>query len=230
MPVVTRNQYKNNAIINKIITPIPDDILSWFITIVSKKLKNIHKLHNNKSELRILIKDAVDTHRKNAYKKELKSVHYDKIREVSELMYIISEYFPKVMSLSSDMSRFGQFVYNKVQSLYLKIRKNKFKPETGDELKTIKSMIYILQDTEKIIIPFLPNVFQVKRIRNFVDYSGMDTDDNRIDEDEDYDPIEDVEDDEEVEELDEDDKSKKNVQEPRKVWKSKNHILFEYDD
>jgi hypothetical protein len=48
-------------------------------------------------------------------------------------------------------------------------------PKTKEEKAIVAALIYTLQDVEKMIIPFLSSEYPIKRLRRFVDYTGMDT-------------------------------------------------------
>jgi hypothetical protein len=102
-------------------------------------------------------------------------------------------------------------------------------------------MITVLQDVEKNIIPLLPRNVLLKRRRNFVDYTGMDTIepldgitniwyDLTLAEDPNYEPTEDEDEDEDEDEEEEEEQEQEDKEQPQKVRKSDNHILFVYDD
>jgi hypothetical protein len=129
-------------------------------------------------------------------------------------MFFIEQYLPEVYSLSPRMPKFAETVYHKVQDLYEQIRGSDYKPKTIDEYNCVNSLLKTIQDSEKMVIQFLPIEFPVKRIRNFVDYTGMDTIEPECDSDaiaaiwnlvdsvwydSDYDPEEEEEDDDDDE-------------------------------
>lgn len=308
MPVITRNQRINNVasmekpqslnpVVNQQVTgkvrPDLNNLLPWFASVVKEGLKDIEIANREKLHVRHLIK--FHTHNsvssKVARERELRTIHFDNIRRATELMFFVDQYLPEVRNLSPSMERFTKAVYAKIQDLYQQIRAADVKPETDDERRAVVAMIYVLQDVEKNIIPLLPADVLLKRRRNFVDYTGMDTIepeseydgitdiwfDLTLAEDPDYEPTEDEEDDDldryvvydeedefEGEEPEEDEhdysededyvpeddedeidvyeeneifeilvqssKKKCDIKEPRKVLKSPNHILFEYDE
>jgi hypothetical protein len=305
MPVTTRNQRINNVAsqeklqaprqvsnphVNKKVRPDPNNLLPWFVSVIKKALSEIDQNNTRKSVIKSMLFKCPDSEISKAnMEKDLRTVHFDSIRQATELMFFIDQYLPEVYSIAS-MEKFTEVVYNKIQVLYNQIRTADIKPETDDEYKTIMAVIGVLQEVEKNIIPLLPADQPLKRRRNFVDYTGMDTiepldgitdiwTDLTLKEDPDYEPSEDEDDDldryvvydeeneENEENEDEDDEhdysededyepeddeeeeldvyeeneifeimvnSKKHpsqsqkYEEPRKVLKSQNHIVFEY--
>jgi hypothetical protein len=195
MPVATRNQSKNisTAFIQEVAKPVskpvftqqvitkvrPDlnNLFPWFSSVVKEGLADVEKSNNEKVRLRNLIAVNLDDKKNKNYKKELRMEHYNALRRVTEIMYIVGQYYPEVRNLSPSMVRFGEVVYKKVQELYQQIRflDHDTKPVTEDEKKCMVSLIYTLQDVEKMIIPYLPQEHATKRIRKFIDYTGMDT-------------------------------------------------------
>lgn len=298
MPVITRNQRLNNvASMEKPQKPInqqvivkvkPDmnDLLPWFTSVAKEALQSIEKSNMEKATIRKLLNFHPNNskHSKSALERKFRTIHFDIIRRATELMYFVDQYLPEIYNKCLSMQRFAEVVYKKVQQLYDEIRNIDVKPETDDERSAVVAMIYVLQDVEKNIIPLLSADVQLKRRRNFVDYTGMDTIepldgitdiwfDLTLAVDPDYEPMEDEEDDDldryvvydeedefEGEEPEEDEhdysededyipdeedeediyeedeifeisvKSKKFGKEPRKVFKSSNHILFEYEE
>lgn len=255
MPVVTRNQYKNSCssvikevkkqTINPVIRPNINNLLpSWLFVTLCEGYSEINKLYDKKTELRSIINTTVSSKNKNALEKQFRILHYDRIRYITELMYITSEYLPQVVSIYHGLSKFIIIIYNKIQEFYLQIRENEIKPETVDEYKVTAAFVYTLQDTEKSVLPFLPSEFKIKRNHNCIDYIKMDTiesvneydgitnilEDVTIDVVPDYKPSDQEEELSVCQENNIFVKSKNNVQKFRKVWKSNNHILFEYDN
>jgi len=307
MPVITRNQRKNivasfeklqpsepvvNQQVIEKVRPDPNNLLPWFVSVAKEGINEVEKSRQKQLEIKHLIMCGPKNYLKSkeTMENEVRTLHFDNIRRATELMFFIDQYLPEVRNLSPSMDKFSKVVYAKIQDLYQQIRTSDIKPETDDERRAVVAMIYVLQDVEKNIIPLLPADVLLKRRRNFVDYTGMDTIepeseydgitdiwfDLTLAEDPDYEPTEDEEDDdldryvvydeedefegEEPEEdeqdysededympeEDEDDidvyeeneifeillqsKKKCDIKEPRKVLKSSNHILFEYDE
>jgi hypothetical protein len=195
MPVATRNQSKNisAAFIQEVKKPVskpvltqqvitkvrphPNNLWPWFSSVVKEGLADVEKYNAEKARLRKLIEENPDDKKNKNYKREIRVEHYNSIRSVTEVMYFVGQYYPEVRNLSHSMISFAGVVYAKVQQLYKQIRclDPDVKPETEDEKKCIAALIYTLQDVEKMIISFLPQEHVTKRIRKFVDYTGMDT-------------------------------------------------------
>jgi hypothetical protein len=139
-------------------------------------LAEVKKSNNEFVRLRKLVKANPHDKKNKIYKKEIRVEHYNAIRRVTEVMYLVGEYYPEVRNLSPVfVNRFAEVVYAKVQELYKQIGclDLDVKPETEDEKQCIAALIYTLQDVEKMIIPYLPSDKPAKRIRKFVDYTVM---------------------------------------------------------
>jgi hypothetical protein len=196
MPVVTRNQSKNvsTTFIQEVAKPVSNPVFAqqvitkvrpelnnlfpWFSSVVMEGLAEVKKSNNEFVRLRKLVKANPQDKKNKIYKKEIRVEHYNTIRRVTEVMYFIGEYFSEVRNLSHGfVNRFAEMVYAKIQELYKQIRclDLDVKPETEDEKQCIAALIYTLQDVEKMIISYLPSDKPAKRIRKFVDYTGMDT-------------------------------------------------------
>ena len=185
MPVVTRNQSKNigktciqevNPVSHHLIKKVrydPNNITHWFNCVVEEGIRDVKRYNAEKARLNILI-EANPHHIKNKiYKNEFIKEHINAIRRLTEVMYVVEQYYPQVRNQSPmGMDRFGLAVYNKVQDFYNQIRGLNKKPVTEDEKKCIAAFIYTIQDVEKMLIPYLNSS---KRFRKFVDYTGMDT-------------------------------------------------------
>lgn len=193
MPVTTRSQSKNintstfsipkvekqlikatrqqNVNVN-LITKNP--IRSWFISTVQQRLNEIEK--NNVEKRRL---------NKGRHKDKARILHYDNIRVATEIMYFIEQYYPSVR-VSFNSHVFNKTVYDKVHDFYVQIRNTIIKPETKEEKAIVDIFIYTLQDVEKMIVPYLPQEHVTKRIRKFVDYTGMDTIESYDEYDENY--------------------------------------------
>jgi hypothetical protein len=192
MPVTTRNQlkniisYENSSALQEVKKPLSitkvssgkNNILSWFISVTIKGLVDIDTNTKKIHLLKKLITQNPDIKNINDYKREIRTIYYSSLRHITEILYLVEKYYPEVHNLSDGMIRFSKVVYNKVQELYGQIRSSSsssYKPETEDEKKSIVALISTLQDVEKMIIPYLPSDEPIKRRRNFVDYTGMDT-------------------------------------------------------
>jgi hypothetical protein len=181
MPVLTRSQTlkmkeNNSPIINNShietkafnkVRPDPKNLLPWFIAITKEGISRAEKMNMKKRE--------------SKKGSELRSIHFDLIRSITETFYIINEYFPLVAKqATTDLSKLVKVIYNKVQDFYLQMRSCPIKPSTTYEIQVLACLIYTLQDVEKMIIPLLPQEMETKRIRNYVSYTGMaDSDDDQ---------------------------------------------------
>ena len=206
MPVETRSQRKSVSNSNKDVsikdvsnkgTLIKDNIVLniqekktpifyWFIAIANRYAEEILSLQTKKT---IIFKYNVNKHRQ---------YHYEQLRLVTELYSIIQEYFPEVYN-TIHSKRLANTFYTKIQSFDHQIRNNIVIPRNAEEYKTVRVALNQLQDTAKMLIPYL----EIKNKRfPPVDYTGMDSiideydgitdiwEDTTIGEDPDYDPEE----------------------------------------
>ena len=136
-------------------------IVDWFIVIVNRYAEKIFSLQTKKE----ISYDNSNKHRK---------YHYDQVRLVTECYYIIQEYFPEV----SD-TKYGKLLantfYTQSQSFDHQIRTNKVISRNAEEYQTVRVALRQLQDTAKMLIPYL----EIQPIKNkrfpTVDYTGMDS-------------------------------------------------------
>jgi hypothetical protein len=275
----------------------------WFVKYIKEMLYNLDIVNAKKN----LIRGSFGTGDNSKKEVELKKEYYDSLRIVIEMLFNINEYLPELINQDPhNFKKFSKTVYNKIQELYKSIHNMEsfLYPKTDEEYDTIRSIVQVLEDTEKTVIQYLPtekhlqmqeeNLLPLllpnkKRNRKPVDYTGMDTiepydeydaitdiwydkslayDSDYVpeeDEDEDDDDDDELEDDEELEDDDEledeledednysesedyadEDEDKEELEqdaleeaellkfsvnkEPKKVYKSANHIVFEYDD
>ena len=255
MPVTTRNQRLNNvASLEKLQAPKPvanqqvigkvrpdtNNLLPWFTSVFKERMNEIDKIIMIKINLQHMINHR-QIIQKRIIEKRIRLTHFDTIRQITEVMFFVDQYLPEVYNLYPLAEKFTKTVYEKVQDLYNQIRTSNLKPETDDEYKAVAAMITVLQDVEKNIIPLLPRNVLLKRRRNFVDYTGMDTIepldgitniwyDLTLAEDPNYEPTEDEDEDEDEDEEEEEEQEQEDKEQPQKVRKSDNHILFVYDD
>ena len=271
MPVITRNQRKNivaslekhqaiepvvNHYVIEKVRPHLNNLLSWFISVANEKIKEVKKYDLKQIEIRHLIKCRPKKYLKSkkTMESEVRTLHFDNIRRITELMFFVEQYLPEVYNLSSSIDKFSKLLYVETRLICRGICGSDMKPETEDERNAVIAIINVFQDFEKNIIPLLSADVSLKRLGNFVDYTGMDTIEHESEydaitdiwfdltqaEDPDYVPTEDEEDDyvpedninvyEENEIIEILVQSNKSCEEPRKIFKSSNHILFEYDE
>lgn len=192
MPVITRSQslMKNNVAslekcqdrnfvinqkINVKVSPNMDNLLPWFTSVAKEYLADIEKNRQKNQILYCVVSECKNEKMTKKNKNIIRTNYFDNIRRATELMFFVDKYLPEVYNLSPKMPNFAKCVYNKVQEFYQDIYNSSIKPETDEERKVISSLIYTIQDVEKNIIPLLPTDQQLKRKRNVVDYTGMDT-------------------------------------------------------
>ena len=160
-------------------------IADWFIATVYRFAEKIFSLQTKKK----ISYDDSNKHRK---------YHYDQLRLVTECYYIIQEYFQEVSDTKNGKLLANTF-YTQSQSFDHQIRNNKVISRNAEEYQTVRVALNQLQDTEKMLIPYL----EIKNKRfPPVDYTGMDSiideydgitdiwEDTTIGEDPDYDPEE----------------------------------------
>jgi hypothetical protein len=162
-----------------------------FISIVQKYLTEIERLQLKKTE-------TIDF-------EIYRQTYYDQMRNLSELFYVIQEYFPTLYSENpgGPFKRFASVVYNKIQEFYIIIHNNRLVAKNKDEYTCILVVLRELQATEKMLIPCLDDKPTRQKRCPRVDYTGMDMfedDDEKVEEEDDEDYVEEEEDDEEDDE------------------------------
>lgn len=198
MPVLTRSQcLKMNATESPIINikttnvhkvrPDPNNLLPWFISITKEGIARADEMNRKKGEITYYKTIYGDTYMESEYR----TIQFDLIRSITETFYIINEYLPLVVKQTKKvLTNFIKVVYNKVQQFYIDMRTNRIKPQSEYEFQVVAGLINTLQDVEKMVIPLLPPDMELKRIRMYVDYTGM-ADDQCDDSDSDYEePVE----------------------------------------
>jgi hypothetical protein len=190
MPVTTRSQTKlNNSLakqqpkVTKLTIPDIDkwrqidEFRRWFCNTIAKMLDEI-KCDN---ATRLLIKIDISKHsntdsESNMLLLRYRQLYYDTLRRFTEMFYIIEEYYPEFHS-RIDTYNFGKTVYDKIAQLYNECKSNYnsvyCKPESEEEHHIIKLLLNSFYDTEKMLIKYIPVKHQTRRLRKFVDYTGM---------------------------------------------------------
>ena len=131
---------KENIVLN--IQEKKNQIFDWFIAIVNRYVDEISSLQTKKT---IILKYNVNKHRQT---------HYEQLRLVTELYYIIQEYFPEFSNTIYGKKLANTF-YTKIQYFDHKIRNHIVIPRNEEEYKTVRVALGQLQDTAKILIPYL---------------------------------------------------------------------------
>ena len=190
----------------------------WFISIVQKYLTEIERLRLKKNE-------TFKCYKYYKYYIDIEKYsqsYYEQMRNLSELFYVIQEYFPTLYSENpGPFKKFAIVMYNKIQELYIIIHNNRLVAKNKDESTGILVVLRELQATEKMLIPYLDDKPTRQKRCPRVDYTGMDMfeeddekeddekeddekeDDEKEDDDEDY--VDDEQDEDDEQEEDEDD-------------------------
>jgi len=138
---------------------------TWFVSSVKKYL----------AEMRILNDKKEDLLHNNKFE-DYRQCYYNQLRLITELFYIIQEYFPTLYSEHSDVDfeRLPNVAYRKIQELYSDIHDNVVLAQNKDEYNSIKVAIGELQAAEKALIPYLYEDPATHKRSRRVDYTGMD--------------------------------------------------------
>jgi hypothetical protein len=209
MPAITRNQMKmNNNIVldikNKSIPienkRVTQNLLQWFCNNVKTNLEHLEELRNEKirydteiARLKRQYKGIIPRIVQNALitnENKSRNSHFERLRLIIEIFYTIEQYIADVYNLSSRITNFITTVYKKIQDLYIQIRDFSIKPESKIEISIVTMAINQLEETERVIIPYLDKpVIAVESIISQclsqvsenksrvarVDYTGMDS-------------------------------------------------------
>jgi hypothetical protein len=183
MPVLTRSQRNsmNNVSSNQetnvkdsyvketivLIQEVSKDttLKTWFISSVTKYLAEICILNDKKK----------DYHNKNFEKH--RQCYYEWLRLITELFYIVQEYFPTLYSEhhpNVSFQRLANIMYKKIQKLYSDIHDNVVVARNKDEYHIMKIAIGQLQSAEKVLIPYVDVETTTHKRSRRVDYTGMD--------------------------------------------------------
>ena len=289
--------YKPEAIPEATNKPVKKNntLKQWFVKYIKEMLYNLDIVNETKRN----ICESFGTGDNSKKEVELKKEYYNSLRIVIEMFYNINEYLPELNREEDYVSnKIAKATYNKIQDLYKSIHdmETLLHPKTDEEYEIIRSIVQVLEDTEKTVIQYLPTekllpllLPNKKRNRKPVDYTGMDTiepydeydaitdiwydkslaydsdyvpeEDEEDDDDDDDEELEDeeledeeledeeledednysesedyVDEEEDEEELEQDALEEAELlkfsvnKEPKKVYKSANHIVFEYDE
>lgn len=162
MPVITRSQLKfNNAQLQE-----PSKLFKWFSMTINLYLRKVKEMEEMKLDFIKL--------NKNSTQKVFYDIYFDQYRLVTELFFIINQYLTNLIEeLGPKMDILIVAVYNKIQYIYKQIHRNTIKPISQDEINTIRSLIFTLQESEKLIVPLMP---RQKRNRKIVNYKEEESD------------------------------------------------------
>ena len=132
----------------------------WFCEYVNSCIKSIQAGNTMKGMKRLEIDAAKSPNEKLEREKEYRSIYFDQLRVMTELMYNVKEHLPGLLIGISTigsykMIRFAHIVYKKIQEMYHTVISNKFQPITSDEKNTVKSLFYTFQETEKVMVPII---------------------------------------------------------------------------
>ena len=233
---VTKNNSNANcgATDDGCVSSKPKSLSSWFIENIKKGLSEIHAYSmasreiNHKITMNDDLKSSNDI---NILQKESRQIHFNLIRRITELFYVINTYFedayiemPSVLSLTT-------IIKMKIVELYADTNfVSSYKPITKDEKRCLNEFNQTLEEANRLFIKSaspigkksssndLTTETSHKRLRRgkCVDYTGMDTNSEDDDiasnirydlttkDDPDYVPDEEEDDEYETEEDDED--------------------------
>ena len=134
----------------------------WFISICNTYLYESEALKNEKDNNLFLGNASAAA-----------TEHFDNVRIVTELFYIINQNFPDIYTEdTSRFNRLGQSIYRKIQELYHDIANTDIRPKTLEEFSSIKSLIEELQESEKMLMQYVPIQRPIRGAH--IDYTGMD--------------------------------------------------------
>ena len=166
MPVITRSQSKNRNICSALkIRPDPNNLLPWFIYVMKEGIADAANLFNKKKEEFF----------KNSKSQLYRTTHFELLRRITEIFYLINEYLPIIIEQGSrNMDKFTIVVYKKIHEFYRQVHESAIIPKCRNEVKIIKALLSTFQDVEKTVLPFLPKGEPTKRSRNIIIYYDLD--------------------------------------------------------
>jgi hypothetical protein len=183
----------NEEYINK--NASDEHLFFWFTNMVSCQLNNISKLTQENNSYLQIIKFNNEFLNDPMYlaKEKYREIHYDKLRQISELYYNIRVYLPIIPNnCKKQMDGFKIANYEKIQELYSELYLCYFNkllyPKTNDEKRIVQILLEELRHMEDMLIPRLPKKYKANHFIRTL------------------------------------------TEEPYRIMKSKNHILFVYED
>lgn len=164
MPVVTRSQkqvflqqVQQAPCVQVKVRPDTNDLYPWFKSVIIQRLNNSSKLMQESAIMQMRLIIAVYPLFIENIEKNIRSNYFDNLRQVSEIMYIVTEYLPDLVLCGKyKFDNFIVAVYNKAKELRSELSKSKFSPLTDDEQKTKDAFLSSVQDAEKVVVPLLP--------------------------------------------------------------------------
>jgi hypothetical protein len=198
-----------------------ENLFFWFTEMVNCELNNISKLTDEKNSYLQIIKFNKFLNNPMYFAKEkYREIHYDLLRQISELYYNIRVYLPIIPNNSKKKwNDFKIAIYEKIQEiypeLYLDYSNNLLYQQTNDEKRIVQILLEELRNMEDMLIPRLPKKYKANHfIRTVTEepYRIMKSKNHMLF----------VYGDEEL--------YKTLEQEPIKIMKTKNHILFMYNE
>lgn len=178
MPVVTRSRSQCNSVTSNATNSVVNNVVNNVIKVESE---DSHSQLGNKASRFISVcnkylaeSEALRKKKENSLllgnTSEAEVQHFDNVRIVTELIYIINQHFPDICT--EDTSRFPnarRAIYDRIREVYGHITNNEIIPKTREELSSTKSLIEEFQVAEKMLMP------NRRPIRGaYVDYAGMD--------------------------------------------------------
>jgi hypothetical protein len=178
MPAVTRSQSKKEAQVVQQLIQAKKKIIRLIKS--GKQETQVNSRSSNKDKFVKVIKDKLsesDYHRNMAYKykycvtqlpegpakvsvtKKHKQYYYDNVRIVTEMYYLIVDWFDKVFVVngtiaSPSFQRLVNVIFNKVAEFECDIKNAPPNP-TPEEKHIIKTFLDQLQETRKVITPYV---------------------------------------------------------------------------
>ena len=199
-----------------------ENLFFWFTEMVTCELNNILKLTNEKKSYLQNIKFNKCLNNPMYFaKQQYREIHYDLLRQITELYYNIRMYLPIIPNNSEKKwNGFKIANYEKIQELYQELylcySNNLLYPKSNDEKRIVQILLEELRNMEDMLIPRLPKKYKANHfIRTVTEepYKIMKSKNHMLF-------------------IYEDDELYKTLkeEEPIKIIKSKNHILFMYNE
>lgn len=167
LPLMSNLSNVNNTI-NKETSSL-DELTNWFKETLLRGFAKIEFYRNRTEEAKQLFRESKTLLEQDYYCRYVNEYVFENIRQVTEMMYIVNEYFPNVYRKMPSWDRLTSIIDYKTKELLNQL--DFVNSTTTDEINTVKICKQTLEETKKMIVNYMPSP---KRKGSIVNYTGMD--------------------------------------------------------
>lgn len=156
MPVTTRSQFraKSNTTFKALNTHVEETEYLWFINTVKKQTDLVEASIMTRNSLSIPCNNSSES----AENKQLFiNAHFDTLRLVTELMFVIGEYLPKIIKNYPKMIKFANAVVDKCNEFLRVLPSIHVEPNTAEEHGILSAFLNTLNITNDVMLTLIWN-------------------------------------------------------------------------